>query len=119
MAGAIAVAVAFSFVASSTALASRDGLARVEGLPGPRVPLNATDRLEEHVRGDVLGGITIAEPTEQVAVDGFVVASEGNQMTGFCWTKIHRDAEPPVGAKIHPDRRSASVQSSFNVGFSR
>jgi mycothiol synthase len=29
--------------------------------------------------------------------EGFVIASEGDQMTGFCWTKIHADATPPVG----------------------
>lgn len=28
---------------------------------------------------------------------GFVITSEGDQMTGFCWTKIHHDAKPPVG----------------------
>lgn len=28
---------------------------------------------------------------------GFVISSEGDHMTGFCWTKIHADAEPPVG----------------------
>ena len=28
---------------------------------------------------------------------GFVITSEGDQMTGFCWTKIHSDAKPPVG----------------------
>jgi mycothiol synthase len=28
---------------------------------------------------------------------GFVIAREGEQMTGFCWTKIHADSNPPVG----------------------
>ena len=28
---------------------------------------------------------------------GFVIACEGEQMSGFCWTKIHHEARPPVG----------------------
>ncbi len=39
--------------------------------------------------------------------NGFVITSEGDQMTGFCWTKIHHDVKPPVGEiyiiGAHPD----------------
>jgi LmbE family N-acetylglucosaminyl deacetylase len=58
LAGAIAPAVALLFVTASPAPASRDGLARVEGLPWPRVTLNATDRLlilAPHPDDEVLG----------------------------------------------------------------
>lgn len=29
--------------------------------------------------------------------EGFVISREGDEMTGFCWTKIHHDTKPPVG----------------------
>lgn len=36
-----------------------------------------------------------------------MISGEGGQMTGFCWTKIHPDAKPPVGEiyiiGAHPD----------------
>ena len=37
---------------------------------------------------------------------GFVIASVGYQITGFCWTKIHHNTRPPVGEiyiiGVHP-----------------
>ncbi|WP_179138034.1 mycothiol synthase [Candidatus Entotheonella palauensis] len=48
-------------------------------------------------------GTMVQEDLDRAKVDptfdpeGFVITSEGGQMTGFCWTKIHHDAKPLVG----------------------
>lgn len=48
-------------------------------------------------------GTMVQEDLDQAKADpsfnpeGFVITSENEQMTGFCWTKIHSDSEPPVG----------------------
>lgn len=54
-----------------------------------------------------------AKADPSFAPEGFVITSEGDQMTGFCWTKIHHDAEPPVGEiyiiGAHPDHQGRGL----------
>lgn len=53
--------------------------------------------------GHPIQGTMVQEDLDRAKADpsfnaeGFVIASAGDQITGFCWTKIHHDTEPPVG----------------------
>lgn len=59
----------------------------------------------------------LAEPW--VDLEGFLVCERDGRMAGFCWTKVHEDAAPPLGEiyviGVDPDFHGSGLGSALTV----
>lgn len=51
--------------------------------------------------------------------DGFRMYWKGNDLVGFCWTKLHREEKPLMGEiyviAVHPERTSAGLGTALTI----
>lgn len=51
--------------------------------------------------------------------EGFLLHDEGGHLAAFCWTRVHRDSEPPMGEifviAVHPDRHGCGLGRALTL----